>query len=63
MANTKVLGGYGYAPGTTQAEKGLTALNVPPTNEIDISLFRSLGWLSIIWVPVVSYILFIRVRH
>lgn len=53
MANAQVLGGYGYAPGSLEAEKGLAALAAPPGTTIDISLFRSIGWLIIIWVPLV----------
>ncbi|RDB19888.1 hypothetical protein Hypma_012825 [Hypsizygus marmoreus] len=51
MANAQVLGGYGYAPGSLEAEKGLAAFAAPPGTTIDISMLRLLGWLIIIWVP------------
>ncbi|KAF8076690.1 hypothetical protein FPV67DRAFT_1649473 [Lyophyllum atratum] len=52
MANAQVLGGYGFAPGSLEAEKGLAALATPPGTTIDISMIRLLGWLIVIWVPI-----------
>ncbi|GLB34088.1 hypothetical protein LshimejAT787_0109720 [Lyophyllum shimeji] len=51
LANARVLGGYGYAPGSLEAEKGLAALAAPPGTTLDISMTRLIGWLIIIWVP------------
>ncbi|KAG6830156.1 hypothetical protein H0H87_008999 [Tephrocybe sp. NHM501043] len=51
LANAKVLGGYGFAPGSLQAEKGLAASPAPPGTTIGISMIRLLGWLLYIWVP------------
>jgi len=56
MANAQVLGGYGYAPGTQDAEKALAALAAPPGTTIDISVYRAIGWLIIIWVPLVCLV-------
>lgn len=53
MANAQVLGGYGFAPGSVEAEKGLAALAAPAGTEIDISAYRAVGWLVTIWVPLV----------
>jgi len=54
LANAQVLGGYGYAPGSLEAEKGLAALATPSGTHIDISISRLLTWLVTIWVPLVS---------
>ncbi|KAG6910124.1 hypothetical protein DXG01_012883 [Tephrocybe rancida] len=54
LANAQVLGGYGFAPGTHEAEKGLAALAAPPGTTIDISMLRLVGWLVYIWVPMKS---------
>ncbi|KAJ6560471.1 hypothetical protein B0H19DRAFT_1290393 [Mycena capillaripes] len=51
MANAKVLGGYGFAPVHTDAEKSLAALAAAPGATIDISVYRAIGWLITIWVP------------
>ncbi|KAF5387916.1 hypothetical protein D9615_000648 [Tricholomella constricta] len=52
LANAQVLGGYGFAPGSLEAEKGLAALAAPSGTTLDISMIRLLGWLIIIWVPI-----------
>lgn len=57
LANAQVLGGYGFAPGSIEAEKGLAALAAPAGTTMDISMIRLLGWLIIIWVPIVSFII------
>ncbi|KAJ7246534.1 hypothetical protein B0H12DRAFT_756810 [Mycena haematopus] len=51
MANAKVLGGYGFAPAITDAEKNLAALATLPGATIDISVYRAIGWLITIWIP------------
>ncbi|OCH86227.1 hypothetical protein OBBRIDRAFT_890636 [Obba rivulosa] len=51
MASTEVLGGYGYAPEVVQAEKGTGALTPALTNDLDVSVYRAIGWLISIWVP------------
>ncbi|KAJ7482400.1 hypothetical protein B0H11DRAFT_2022803 [Mycena galericulata] len=53
MANAKVLGGYGFAPVHTDAEKSLAALVAAPGATVDISVYRAIGWLITIWVPLV----------
>lgn len=58
MANAQVLGGYGYAPGSLEAEKGLAALAAPPGTTIDISAYRLIGWLLTVWIPLVRLFLF-----
>jgi len=52
MADAKVLGGYGYAP--KDSESGLSALAAPAGTSLDISVYRSIGWLILIWSPLVS---------
>ncbi|KAJ7693928.1 hypothetical protein B0H17DRAFT_1199604 [Mycena rosella] len=52
MANAKVLGGYGFGPVShTDAEKSLAALAAAPGATLDISVYRAIGWLVTIWVP------------
>ncbi|KAJ6451481.1 hypothetical protein C8R47DRAFT_1329698 [Mycena vitilis] len=53
MANANVLGGYGFSPMHTDAEKSLAALAAAPGATIDISAYRAIGWLLSIWVPFV----------
>ncbi|KAJ7098784.1 hypothetical protein B0H15DRAFT_590840 [Mycena belliarum] len=53
MASAKVLGGYGFAPVSPDAEKSLAALAASPGATIDISVYRAIGWLITIWVPLV----------
>ena len=57
LAEAQVLGGYGYAPGSLEAEKGLEALATSP-GTIDISSYNVLGWSIMIWLPFVSMSLF-----
>ena len=58
LADAQVLGGYGYAPGSIEAEKGLEALATPP-GTIEISSYNVLGWSIMIWLPLVSMGLFV----
>ncbi|KAJ8698800.1 hypothetical protein PTI98_005470 [Pleurotus ostreatus] len=51
LSNAQVLGGYGYAPGTYEAEKGLAALATSSSTSLDVSLYKAAGWLLMIWVP------------
>lgn len=55
LADTQVLGGYnaGQAPGNIDTEKGLASLAVTNDSVIDVSLYRAIGWLIVIWVPLV----------
>ncbi|KAF8214014.1 hypothetical protein K438DRAFT_2009124 [Mycena galopus ATCC 62051] len=53
MANAKVLGGYGFAPVTTDAEKSLAGLAAAPGATVDISVYRAIGWFITIWLPFV----------
>jgi hypothetical protein len=55
LANAQVLGGYGYAPGSFEAEKGLAAPATPSGTQTYISFPRSCTWLAIIWVPLVCF--------
>ncbi|KZP04567.1 hypothetical protein FIBSPDRAFT_843788 [Athelia psychrophila] len=52
MANAHVLGGYGagYAPGSVEAEQGLASLSMEG-NAIDVSPYRALGWVFMVWLP------------
>lgn len=59
MSSAQVLGGYGYSPSTSEAEKGIAALAASPSGDIDVSLTRIIGWMAGIWVPYVSDIFFI----
>ncbi|KAI0700590.1 hypothetical protein BC835DRAFT_1266204 [Cytidiella melzeri] len=52
MATTDVLGGYGYAGEASRAESG-AAVYALPGSEVDISVYRAIGWLITIWLPMV----------
>jgi hypothetical protein len=54
VSSAQVLGGYGYNP-THESEKGiaLAKLAAPPGTEVDISIWRLVGWLVMIWTPMV----------
>lgn len=54
MTSTDVLGGYGYAPEMAKAERGVGALAVVPVGDLDVSVYRAIGWLLTIWIPFVS---------
>lgn len=51
MASAEVLGGYGFSPDAALTEKG--ASNSAPNKELDISIYRAIGWLVSIWIPLV----------
>ncbi|KAF8969332.1 hypothetical protein BDZ97DRAFT_1653772 [Flammula alnicola] len=51
MADAQVLGGYGYAPGGLEAEKGLAALATPVGSTLEISIMPAIGWSVMIWLP------------
>ncbi|KAL6309855.1 hypothetical protein BKA93DRAFT_925199 [Sparassis latifolia] len=51
MASAQVLGGYGYSPEAAHAEKGLAALTSVPASDLDVSIYRAIGWLLLIWIP------------
>ncbi|KAH8094952.1 hypothetical protein BXZ70DRAFT_347360 [Cristinia sonorae] len=53
MVSTDVLGGYGYAPEAVHAEKGVAATANIPASDLDVSVYRTAGWLVTIWVPFV----------
>ncbi len=51
MASAQVLGGYGYAP--QDAEKNLMSLAATSGTQLDISVYRGVAWLLMIWIPMV----------
>ncbi|KAI9000773.1 hypothetical protein BD414DRAFT_532602 [Trametes punicea] len=51
MASTAVLGGYGYVPENGQAEKGLNSFSSQSSGDLDMTMYRTIGWLLMIWVP------------
>ncbi|KAH9943214.1 uncharacterized protein BXZ73DRAFT_97267 [Epithele typhae] len=51
MASAEVLGGYGYTPEGAEAEKGLNSFSSTASNDLDMSIFRTAGWMVLIWVP------------
>ncbi|THH29659.1 hypothetical protein EUX98_g4518 [Antrodiella citrinella] len=53
MVSTDVLGGYGYAPGAAHAEQGARTVATVPAGDLDVSVWRTAGWLISIWVPLV----------
>lgn len=54
MAGTDVLGGYGYSTEGAKAEKGAITVSQASAGEVDVSVYRAIGWLVTIWVPLVS---------
>ncbi|KAI0340897.1 hypothetical protein BDW22DRAFT_365380 [Trametopsis cervina] len=52
MATADVLGGYGYSGEASRAESGAT-ISTLPGSEVDVSVYRAIGWLITIWVPMV----------
>jgi hypothetical protein len=54
MADAQVLGGYGYAPGGMEVEKGLAALAAPVGTTVEISMLPAVSWSVMIWIPLVS---------
>ncbi|CCM00178.1 uncharacterized protein FIBRA_02206 [Fibroporia radiculosa] len=48
MASAQVLGGYGY-----DAEGNPGSLASKHSSDLDVSIFRTIGWLITIWVPLV----------
>ena len=53
MASAEVLGGYGYVPENSQAEKGFNSFSSTSSGDLDMTIYRTLGWLLMIWVPLV----------
>ncbi|KAF9018214.1 hypothetical protein BDP27DRAFT_1355562 [Rhodocollybia butyracea] len=45
LVSAQVLGGYGYK----DSEKGTSATR--SSNSLDISVYRTIGWLTLIWIP------------
>ena len=58
MASAEVLGGYGYTGNAegAQAEKGFSSFSSSASSDLDMTMFRTAGWLSMIWIPQVSII-------
>ena len=54
MADAQVLGGYGYAPGGMEVEKGLAALAAPVGTTVEVSMLPAVSWSVMIWIPLVS---------
>lgn len=50
MANAEVLGGYGYNADSSQ-EKGFNSFSSTASRDLDMTVFRTAGWLVMIWVP------------
>ena len=54
FSSAQVLGGYGFAPGNTEAEKGMSSLLSNDGFIVGISLIPVLSWLVAILLPLVS---------
>jgi len=54
MSSAQPLGGYGYVPSQPDQEKALASLAAPNGTELDISMYRLVGWSLLIWIPLVS---------
>ncbi|KAI0751042.1 hypothetical protein C8Q80DRAFT_1307840 [Daedaleopsis nitida] len=51
MASAEVLGGYGYTSEAAQAEKGFSSFSSSASSDLDMTIFRTSGWMLMIWVP------------
>ncbi|KAI0638426.1 hypothetical protein C8Q77DRAFT_1215235 [Trametes polyzona] len=51
MASAEVLGGYGYVGESGEAEKGLNSFSSQASSDLDMTFYRTAGWLLMIWVP------------
>ncbi|OJT05377.1 hypothetical protein TRAPUB_3818 [Trametes pubescens] len=51
MASAEVLGGYGYVGENSQAEKGFNSFSSQSSGDLDMTIYRTAGWLLMIWVP------------
>ncbi|KAI0331260.1 hypothetical protein GY45DRAFT_642787 [Cubamyces sp. BRFM 1775] len=51
MASAEVLGGYGYVPENSQAEKGFNSFSSTSSGDLDMTIYRTIGWMLMIWVP------------
>ncbi|KAI0776208.1 hypothetical protein BD413DRAFT_602672 [Trametes elegans] len=51
MASAEVLGGYGYVAENGQVEKGFGSFSSQASSDLDMTIYRTLGWLLMIWVP------------
>ena len=54
LSSAQVLGGYGYAPGNTEAEKGMSSLSSNEDALVGISWLPAFTWSAFIWLPLVS---------
>lgn len=64
LSSAQVLGGYGFSPGNTEAEKGTGSLLSNSESIAEISAFPVLAWLVTILLPLVSnFFFFFRFRH
>lgn len=54
LSSAQVLGGYGYAPGNTEAEKGMSSLATVDSTLTELSLRPVFAWSVTIWLPLVS---------
>jgi len=54
LSSAQVLGGYGYAPGNTEAEKGMSSSASVDSTLVEISLRPAFAWSVTIWLPLVS---------
>lgn len=58
LSSAQVLGGYGFAPGNTEAEKGMSSLLSEDGSLFEISAIPILSWLVTILLPLVSALSF-----
>ncbi|KAF7792852.1 hypothetical protein EIP86_003953 [Pleurotus ostreatoroseus] len=63
MVSPFVLGGYGYSPEAAQAEKGASSTSSTFGTEVDVSVYRAIGWLFTIWVPLALALPFYLTVH
>ncbi len=54
LSSAQVLGGYGYAPGNTEAERGMSSSASVDSTLIELSLRPAFAWSVTIWLPLVS---------
>lgn len=51
VIGVEVLGGYGYAPDASKAEASGVGSSITSNGEVDVSVYRAVGWLITVWFP------------
>ena len=58
LSSAQVLGGYGFAKGTREAERGLQTTSTVGSSKIEISIYHTIAWIGYIWLSLVCRLTF-----